>query len=143
MSPMEVLLWQRMDLHYQVNVLIQSNIYIQFIFNLKKLRWIGWSCAIDFLFLACMHSPSCVVSRQIGRKFMDSFFLYMADFHCVVYKVQWGFRYPELQFTDDFILEQIFFYNLFCFIYLEFCVPNPDSLFYHKTLQILLHLIGR
>lgn len=33
----------------------------------------------------------------------------MADFHCVVYKVQWGFRYPELQFTDDFILEQIFF----------------------------------
>lgn len=50
-----------------------------------------------------------------------------------------------LQFTDDFIWERIF-YTLFCLIYPEFRVPDPDGLFLPQNtdlLLILLHLTGR
>lgn len=44
------------------------------------------------------------------------------------FEVQWDFIYPDTSVYDDFIWGQIFLY-IFCLIYPEYRLPNPDVLF--------------
>ena len=68
--------------------------------------------------------------------------------HFLQYSGPSDIRTPDirtLQYPDDFSWEQIFL-MLFCLIYPEFRVPDPDGLFLPQNAflhYILVHLSGR